>query len=117
MAREPKKLYQGQPGTTNTDLYVVPAGKKATVTSMVACNTNAATKYFSLYNVDNGDTIADDTAMAKMQKLDGTGATGGGGLWGWEIPFPLNAVGDKISGIQETAGAITVTIWGFEEAA
>ena len=115
MAKVPDILYQGQPGAVDTDLYTVPAAKKATITGMLACNTNAATKYFTMHIVQNGDAVADDVAMAKMQKLVGTGATGGGGIWNLQFPLPLNAVGDKISGIQETAGAITITLIGFEE--
>jgi len=116
MARVPDILYQGQPGTADTALYTVPAGKKATITAIHACNTDTATKYFSAHLVQNGGAVADATAMAKLQKLVGTSDATGGGTWDWEIPLPLNTVGDKISGIQETATAITVTIIGFEEA-
>lgn len=116
MARVPDILYQGQPGMTNTDLYTVPTGYKATITGILASNTNAATKYFSLYLVQNADSVADDVALAKMQKLIGTGSTTGGGIWNFDFPIPLNTVGDKISGIQETAGCITVLIVGFVEA-
>lgn len=112
----PKILYQGQPGAVDTDLYVVPAGKKATVTSIIVANTDAATKYFTLHVVQNGDTVADDVVLCKMQKLDGTGSVGGGGFMAIEVPFPLANVGDKISGVQETATAVTVTVIGIEEA-
>ena len=116
MARVPDILYQGQPAATDTDLYVVPTGYKATVTSILASNTNTATKYFSLHLVQNGDSVADDVVIAKMQKVTGTSSDIGGGLWIFEFPIPLNTVGDKISGIQETAGAVTLTIIGFQEA-
>lgn len=115
MAITPDILYQGQPGATNTDLYTVPSSKKATITAIHVANTNSATKYFSLYVVQNGDTVADDVILAKQQKLVGTDDSNGGGTWTMEFPIPLNTVGDKISGIQETAGAVTVTIIGFEE--
>lgn len=116
MARVPDILYQGQLGATDTNLYTVPTGYKATITHIHACNTNTATKYFSLHLVQNADSVADDVALAKTQKLVGTGDDAGGGTWDWDIPIPLNTVGDKISGIQETATAITVTIIGFTEA-
>lgn len=116
MARVPDILYQGQPGTTDTDLYTVGAGYKATITGIIACNTNTATKYFTLHIVQNSDSVADDVALCKLQKLVGTANSGGGGVWNLEFPIPLNTVGDKISGLQETAGAITLTIIGFEEA-
>lgn len=112
----PKILYQGQPGATNTNLYVVPAGQKTTVTSIIMTNTDAATKWVTLHIVKTGDTVADDIALCKMQKLDGTGSVGGGGFMAIEVPFPLSSVGDKVSGIQEKATAVTVTIIGFEEA-
>ena len=115
MARVPDILYQGQPGTTNTDLYTVPTGYKATITGILASNTNTATKYFSLHCVQNADSVADDVIIAKMQKLEGTSSESGGGMWIFEFPIPLNTVGDKISGIQETAGSITITIVGFTE--
>ncbi len=115
MARVPKILYQGQPATTDTNLYVVPDAKKATVTSILAVNTGTATKYFSLDLVKFGDSPADDTKLAKMIKLVGTENAAGGGIWTMEFPIPLNTIGDKISGIQETATAITITIIGFEE--
>lgn len=116
MARVPDILYQGQPGTTDTDLYTVPSGYKATITGILASNTNTDAKYFSLHLVQNGDLVANDVIIAKNQKLYGTDSETGGGTWVFEFPIPLNTVGDKISGIQETAGAITVLIIGFEEA-
>lgn len=115
MARVPDILYIGQPAATDTDLYTVPSGKKATITGILAANTNTATKYFTLHLVQNTDSVADDVCLAKLQKLVGTSDSSGGGTWTMEFPIPLNTVGDKISGIQETATAITVTIIGFEE--
>lgn len=116
MAKVPDILYQGQPGATDTDLYTVPSGKKATITSIIVANTNAATKYLTLHLVQNGASVADSKVLAKMQKLVGTDDGGGGGMWVFDTPIPLNTVGDKISGIQETATAISVLIIGFEEA-
>lgn len=113
--RIPDILYQGQPGATDTDLYTVPTGYKATITNIHVANTNTATKYFTLHLVQNGDSVADDVAIAKLQKLVGTADPEGGGTWSWDIPIPLDTVGDKISGIQETATACTVTIIGFTE--
>ena len=99
MARVPDILYQGQPGATDTDLYIVPSGYKATITHIHVANTNTATKYFTLHLVQNADSVADDVVLAKMQKLVGTSDSAGGGTWDWDIPVPLNTVGDKISGI------------------
>lgn len=111
----PGILYQGQPGATDTDLYTVPTGYKATITHIHVANTNSATKYFTLHIVQNGDSVANDVCIASTQKLVGTGDPDGGGTWSFDIPIPLNTVGDKISAIQETATACTVTIIGFVE--
>lgn len=116
MAKTPDILYIGQPGATDTSLYTVPSGKKATITAIHAVNTNSATKYFSIHIKQNGDSVADDVAIIKTAKLVGTGDSAGGGILSFEIPIPLNTVGDVISGIQETATAITITIIGYEEA-
>jgi len=101
---------------TDTDLYIVPTGYKATITNILATNTNSATKYFSLHCVQNADSVADDVCIAKMHKLEGTDSDVGGGIWMFEFPIPLNTVGDKITGIQETAGSVTLIIVGFVEA-
>ena len=116
MARVPDILYIGQPAATNGALYTVGSGKKATITAIHAVNTATTTKYFSLHILQQGGSVADNICIAKTQKLVGTGDDAGGGLWTMEFPIPLNTVGDAISGIQETATAITVTIIGFEEA-
>jgi hypothetical protein len=114
VARVPDILYQGQPGTTDTDLYTVPSGYKATITGILATNTNTDAKHFSLHLVQNGDLVANDVVIVKMKTIYGTDS--GGDEWKFEFPIPLNTVGDKISGIQETAECITVTIIGFVEA-
>ena len=115
MARIPEILFQGQPGATDTDLYVVPSNYKATITHIHVANTDSATKHFSLHIVQNADAIANDVALASTQKIVGTSDSFGGGIWSLQLPIPLNTVGDKISGIQETATACTVTIIGFTE--
>lgn len=111
----PKILYQGQPTATNTDLYTVPTNKKVTVTAILAGNTNAATKHFTIHLVPSGQTVADSRVIGgKQKKLVGTSDSGGGGEWLYEVPTPMT-VGDKISGIQEMAGAISIIIIGLEE--
>ena len=115
MAVTPKILYQGQPGTTDTDLYTVPTGKKVHITSIRAVNNDTATKWFKLNVVPNGGTISNADVYVNTTKLVGTGDTNGGGKYSDTDPFPLNTAGDKITGIQETSGAITVTIIGLEE--
>ena len=116
MAKVPDILYQGQPAATDTALYTVPASTKTTITSIIATNTNSATKYFTIHLVQNGGSIANNTALMYQQKLNGTGDVGGAGLFAFEVPIILLTTGDKLSGIQETATAITITIMGYTEA-
>lgn len=113
-SRNPKILYQGQPGTINTELYVVPLDTKATITGILASNTNIDAKKLSIYLVKNGNTIGDEKLIAKDQKLIGTSSDFGGGTWTMEFPIPLQA-GDKLIGIQEETEAINVFVVGFEE--
>ena len=121
MAREPKILNFNrttgvvtQPAITNTDLYVVPASTKTTITGIHCCNTAETTKSISFklsLKPASGYVIID---IAATQKIEGTSTVTGGGLWTWEVPYPLEA-GDKIIAIQETNDAIDVTLIGFEE--
>lgn len=104
-----------QPLITETDLYVVPADTKTTITGIHCCNTSENTKSISFklsLKSASGDNIIID--IAPTQKIEGTSTVTGGGLWTWEVPYPLE-VGDKVVAIQETNGAITVTLIGFEE--
>jgi len=104
-----------QPLITETDLYVVPVSTKTTITGIHCCNTNENTKSISFklsLKPASGDNIVID--IAATQKIEGTSTVTGGGLWTWEVPYPLEA-GDKIIAIQETNDAIDVTLIGFEE--
>lgn len=115
MARIPKILYQGQPGTVDTALYTTPSGKKAHITAILCGNTDAATKWITLNVVPSGGAASNGNVLGgKQKKLGGTSGEGGGEEWLYEVPTPLNA-GDRISGIQELATAISVTIIGLEE--
>lgn len=115
MARTPK-VYHVQPGTTDTDLIpAIAASKRFTVTSIIAGNTNAALKWVTLHRVPSGQSVSDTFVIGgKQKKIIGTNDTGGGGEWVYEGAFVLNT-GDKVSGIQETAGSISVMIIGLED--
>jgi hypothetical protein len=116
VARIAKILYQGQPGVSDTALYTVPTATKTTITGVLAANTDADTKYFDLYISPSGTTGTAPHCIAKQQKLVGTSAVSGAGIWDLDFPIPLNTAGDMVRGLQETATAVTVTIIGFEEA-
>jgi hypothetical protein len=111
----PKLLYQGQPAATDTTLYTVPADTQTVVTSIIATNTNSATKYFTIHFVQSGDSVANDVALIFQQDLKGSGDSTGSQTFIMDTPFILETAGDLISAIQETATAITVTIFGYEE--
>lgn len=116
MALIPKVLYHGQPATSDTDLIpAVAVSKRITVTTIIAGNTNAAPKWVTLHRVPSGQPISDVyTFGGKQKKLVGTSDTRGAGEWVYEGAFPLNT-GDKLTGIQETSGAVTVMVIGLEE--
>lgn len=115
MAFTPSILYQGQPGTTDTVLYTVPANKRADITAIICGNTDASTRWITLNIVKAAGTVTNLNMLGgKQKKLEGTGSVNGGGEWAYEIPTPLS-VGDQIHGIQELSSAIAVTIIGLEE--
>lgn len=98
-------LYRGQPGTTNTTLYTVPASTSVKLGSIVVCNTTstaatltlsvaatggtagATNQILSAYTIRPNDTITIDSSVY----MDAAGF---------------------IAGLQGTAAALTVTISG-----
>jgi len=107
--RVPKRLYLGQPGTSNTILATVPAGRKWVITDIWLANTNAVAKKVSLHLVPSGYSPGPVNVILPNVSVEPNTAIriSGGGLVG--------TAGDYLNGIQETAGAITVCISGWEE--
>lgn len=106
-AYNPKKMYVGQPGTTNTTLYTVPANTQGIIKYIKICNTTTNDATITLSLVPSGGSagstnrlINADTLRANETKAIDTGEV-------------LNA-GDFISALQGTSGAITLHISGIE---
>lgn len=88
------KLYQGQPGTTDTLLYTVPASTNVRIQAIVICNTTgtaatltlnvggaaaATNRILSAFSVQPNDTVTVDTvvhmdAADTIRALQGTNA-------------------------------------------
>ena len=101
------KLYEGQPGTTDTLLYTDPGGGGGTVVRGI--------------NLSNNTSQAATITLA----LNAGGALGAGNYFcvalqvnpfsvvAWE-GFQMVSAGGTVRGLQSTAGAITATISGVQ---
>lgn len=103
-----KRIYQGQPGTGEATLgSAVGAGKKQTILAIHFCNTTSSDATVSLSVVPSGSSagapnrIYDEITVRANSTLN------------LSEYIPMVA-GDFISGLQGTAGAITVSVWGTE---
>jgi hypothetical protein len=109
MAYTPKRLYIGQPGTTESTLYTVPTGKKVIIKDITICNTSSTDATISLSIVPSGNTAAASNRILASLKVTANST----------VDITLSQVmneGDFISGLQATAGALTVLISGVEVA-
>lgn len=101
MANTPKKLYANKPGTASSTFYTVPASTTTIIKNILLCNTTGADATVSMLfgGVDafNQSPVPAHSTVA----LDLT-----------EV---INA-GETITGLQDTAGAISVIITGLEVA-
>jgi hypothetical protein len=103
-----KTLGQAAPASTaNADIYTVPAGREAVVSSIVVCNTTAEGSSFRIFQRINGaaagaaNAIAFDVAIAANS------------LVSIELKLTLDAA-DIISVRSATANALTFTVNGSE---
>jgi hypothetical protein len=98
-------LYQGQPTTSATTLYTVPAATTAKIASIVISNTTGTAATITLDMVPSGGTTGATHRLLTA------------------VPVPANATtvldsviymstGDFIAGLQGTSSALTVTISG-----
>lgn len=107
--RNPGRLYQGQPGTTEGTLTTVPAGETWVITDIMVCNTTTNTETFTLSVVPSGDTAGAGNRILKEITLapnETKKLTGGG---------TVMEESDFLSGLQSTSAAITLTISGWIE--
>lgn len=99
-------LYQGQPGTTNSTLYTVPASTTVKVASIVITNTTSSSATLTLSIVPSGG-----TAGAANRILAAIAVGGNVTMTLDPISVYMNA-SDFIAGLQGTSSALTVTISG-----
>ena len=100
------KLYEGQPGTTDTLLYTAPA-TGATILSIHCCNTTALVATITIGVNATGTLAAANHILSALAippngTYDYTGA----------IQLDNSATTGTIRGLQGTASAITVIISG-----
>jgi hypothetical protein len=100
----PKRLYLGQPGTSATTLYTVPANTTTILKSIVMTNTTgtAATVTIGI----NGTAAANQIVPAVSVGANDTKIVDG-------VNIILNT-GDTLQALQGTASAITLVISGAE---
>lgn len=99
------RLYQGQPGTTATLLYTVPASTDIKVTEILLCNTTGSAATFSLSAVASGGTAGDTNRLMAGLSLAANETVI------FELATYLTT-GGFLSALQGTSGAITVTVSG-----
>lgn len=106
MSYDESELYRGQPGTTDTLLYTVPAATTAIVASIVVTNTTSSAATLTLA-LDAGGAITAANSVLAAESIPANTS----------LPsFPLRevlATGDTIRALQGTASALTVHIAGI----
>lgn len=106
MAYTPKKMYVGQPGTSDTLLYTAPAGG-AIITEVIVTNTTGSAATVSLVFPAGASGVDDAEAFAKAYSVAANDVK----VW------PLRQVignAETVRGLQGTSGALTVHISGIE---
>lgn len=99
------KLYQGQPTTSFTTLYTVPASTDVKITSIVLCNTSASPATATLSVVTAAGTAGVTNEIVSAMPI------GANSTVILDTSLYMSAA-DFIAGLQGTAGAVTVTISG-----
>lgn len=107
MAYTPKRLYTGQPASTETTLYTTPASTTTIIKSITMVNTTAGSANVSLSIVPSGDTASTANRVISSLPLAGNATVM------FENIGMMNA-GDFISALQGTASAISIHISGVE---
>lgn len=108
----PERFYMNQPPTTETTLWTVPSTfngvtvQRVKIDQIVLCNNTGATASVSLGMVASGG-----TASSTNRSFTNATPIQGGATQTLDLSQVMY-VGDFISGLQGTSGAITVTICG-----
>jgi len=106
MAFTPKKMYVGQPGTSDTLLYTAPTGG-AIITEIVVTNTTGTAATVSVAFPAGASGVDDAEAFAKAYSVAANDVK----VW------PLRQVlgnGETIRALQGTSSALTIHISGIE---
>lgn len=108
MSTTPIDIYNGQPGTSSTELYECPSNTRVFVTGACGCNDTTTAKYLTLYRVPNGASAGDANILYNQRSFASRESKALPNLVG-QVLEP----GDKLYGLQETADQITVHISGM----
>jgi hypothetical protein len=100
-----KKLYQGQPASTGTTLYTVPAATQTHIKYIVVTNTTGTDRTFTLYH--------DGTGAANNIVPASTVVAGGFAEYNGDI---LMETGDTLYCVTSVSTTLTVTVYGIEQA-
>lgn len=108
MPYTPKMMYSGQPGTTATTLYTVPASTTAIVKKINICNTTASDATITINFVASGNAVSAANRVTSSLTITANST----------VPIDqmsdVIATGGFISATQGTASAITLYISGIE---
>lgn len=108
MPYTPKMMYSGQPGTTATTLYTVPASTTAIVKKINICNTTASDATITISFVASGGTASASNRITNNLVISANST----------VPIDqmsdVIANGGFISAVQGTSSAITLYISGIE---
>lgn len=103
-----KKLYQGQPGTSDTLCYTAPA-TGATILCIQACNTTSSTATLTI-GANCSGTLAAANHVLSAIPIPGNGSY----TWTGMIQLDNSATTGTIRALQGTSTAISVVISGNE---
>ena len=102
-------FYQGQPGTSDAELYQPGTGLVGYVDSAVVCNPTAGSQTITLAVVKGGGALADANTVYHEFTVDAGATTVLSGL----LNLRLDA-SDEIRGLASAAASLTLTISGRE---
>ena len=109
MAVSGKILYQGQPGTSEAELYQGGTGIETYIDSAVVCNPTGSSATLTLAVVDGGGSLADANTIYSAFTVAAGDTTTLGGL----VNMRLEAA-DEIRGLASAGSTLTLTITGRE---
>jgi hypothetical protein len=103
----PKEFYIGQPGTTATTLFTVPASTFYIVKHINICNTTSSAATVTINLVASGGSAAANNRMVSSFNVEANNTVNLDVSW-------TMAAGKFISALQGTSSAITVYMSGLE---